>query len=350
MPNFSLRILKSTSNSPFVNLATEYFLFNQKAVMQPTLYLWRNSSCVVIGKNQNPWKECHISKMEEDNVHLVRRHSGGGAVYQDEGNSIYTFLMPKDRYNKDKNFGIIQKALQEYGIGAEVSGRNDMTVNGRKISGSAFKETRDRAIHHGTILLDLDLGALQRYLNPHKLKLQSKGVDSVVSRVQNLKELNPELEHDALCEKLIQQFIQEFGHATDESVPIESVNLQEMQENDQWRKQYNILHDWNFRFARTPQFAYNFETRFDWGMVDVHIDSVNGEVSDIKIFSDTLYPVIVDEFANALKGRQLKRESIMDAAEHVVQHVKESNDYDAGATAVIEKSCYQMADWISQQL
>lgn len=347
----SIRILKSNSSNPFVNLATEYYLFNQKSIQVPTFYLWRNQSCVVIGKNQNPWKECYISKMEEDGVDLVRRHSGGGAVYQDFGNSIFTFLMPKNKYDKIKNFSIIQNSMKKhFNIDVDVSGRNDLTVNSRKISGSAFKESKDRAIHHGTILLDLDLNALQKYLNPHKLKLQSKGVDSVVSRVQNLKEVIPDISHDKLCDSLIQEFIQTFGDSGDENIPIENVNLQDMQLNPDWRKEYDILHNWDFRFAKTPQFTYNFETRFNWGLLDVHIDSKGGLVSDIKIFTDTLYPIIVDDFSNQLKGKPLKREEILNAAEKVALQVRLSEDYDPEVKKLIESNCYEMANWISQSL
>ena len=177
------------------------------------MFLWRNQPTIIIGKHQNPWKECHVQKLEQDGVILARRKSGGGCVYQDLGNSVFSFINPISDFSKQDfktlNNEVLINSLSSFGIKAEASGRNDMVVDGKKISGSAYKlklgksngEGR-RSLHHGTMLLNLDLNALSRYLNPNKKKLESKGVSSVISRVMNLSEVAPHIDHDNFCSAL----------------------------------------------------------------------------------------------------------------------------------------------------
>ena len=173
------RVLHSETFNPWFNLATEDWIFRDMNPEGHVLYLWRNSETVVIGRYQNPWLECRLDAMKADGVRLARRQSGGGAVYHDHQNLNFTFMSGVDVYDKERNFEIIIDALSKFGIKAETSGRNDMIVGGRKISGSAFKLTKDRAFHHGTLLVDVDLGRLGNYLNPDVLKLESKGIKSV---------------------------------------------------------------------------------------------------------------------------------------------------------------------------
>lgn len=144
---------------------------------------------------------------------MARRKSGGGCVYQDLGNSVFSFINPINDFAKEDfktmNNEVLLKSIERFGIKGEASGRNDLVVDGKKISGSAYKlklgrkdGTGRRSLHHGTMLLHLELGALGKYLNPNKKKLESKGVDSVVSRVMNLTEANPKIDHAGFCEAL----------------------------------------------------------------------------------------------------------------------------------------------------
>lgn len=203
-------MLRAESNDILFNLATEEYIFEHVEIANPLLYLWRNSPTIIIGKHQNPWKECHVQKLEDDNVTLARRKSGGGCVYQDLGNSVFSFINPVKDYGKQDfktmNNEVLIESLNKFGIKAEASGRNDLIVNGRKVSGSAYKlklgrndGTGKRSLHHGTMLINLELDALGKYLNPNKKKLLSKGVDSVVSRVLNLAEVDSTINHETFC-------------------------------------------------------------------------------------------------------------------------------------------------------
>lgn len=302
-----LRVLVSNSTNPYVNLATEEWLFRDSHTALHTLYLWRNEPTVVIGRHQNPFKECNLKRMEEEGIHLVRRYSGGGAVYQDLGNSIFTFISHRPEYCKEKNTEILVEALRRFGIEAEASGRNDIAVNGRKVSGSAYKLTNDKALHHGTLLVNVDMGKLSQVLHPNKEKLRSKGVQSVQARVLNLVDAAKRpLDHTTLCEAIVQAFFSKYGS----QCKVEELDYNTTKEEPLLKKTYEDLRNWSWVYGQTPQFEYNVETRFDWGIMDVYIDSKDGIIADVEIFSDCLFPSLVEELRSALKGARYNEEGI----------------------------------------
>lgn len=221
----TLRLLVSDSYDPWFNLAVEECIFRQMPATQRVLFLWRNADTVVIGRAQNPWKECNTRRMEEDNVRLARRSSGGGAVFHDLGNTCFTFMAGKPEYDKTISTSIVLNALNSLGVTAEASGRNDLVVKtpdgDRKVSGSAYRETMDRGFHHGTLLLNADLSRLANYLNPDKKKLQAKGITSVRGRVANLVELLPGITHEQICDAIREAFFEHYG----ERVEAEAISL-----------------------------------------------------------------------------------------------------------------------------
>ncbi len=211
----TLRLLLSDSYDPWFNLAVEECIFRQMPATQRVLFLWRNADTVVIGRAQNPWKECNTRRMEEDHVRLARRSSGGGAVFHDLGNTCFTFMAGKPEYDKTVSTAIVLAALNSLGVTADASGRNDLVVKtdsgDRKVSGSAYRETMDRGFHHGTLLLNADLSRLANYLNPDQKKLQAKGITSVRGRVANLVELLPGITHQQVCEAIQEAFFSHYG-------------------------------------------------------------------------------------------------------------------------------------------
>ena len=186
-------VVISNSSNPYHNQGLEEYLLNTLKPNTCILYLWQNHNTVVIGKNQNPWQECRIKEMNAEGANLARRLSGGGAVYHDEGNLNFTFILPRQYYDEEKQTSVICQAVQNFGLYVEKTGRNDLTVNGKKFSGNAYFKRKDSAFHHGTLLINSDLTVLARYLNVSNAKLQAKGVRSVSSRVCNLQEMCPEI-------------------------------------------------------------------------------------------------------------------------------------------------------------
>ena len=303
----ALKVLVSTTTNPFFNLATEEWLFRSGDISGHTLFLWRNEPTVVIGRCQNPWKECNVQAMQDKGVHLARRSSGGGAVYQDLGNTNFTFLSSTDNFDKLRNSGLIIDALKQWGLTATTSGRNDIVVGPAdaplKISGAAYKLSPPRALHHGTLLIDVDMTALAGLLNPNKLKLQSKGVASVAARVTNLSTLDAAITHETLSAAVIDAFCRHYG-----SAPVAPTLLDQsfLQQQAALKETYEAIRDEKWRFGETPEFSHVLEGRFEspapWGTIDVHINSRKGLILEAKVFSDSLYPQLIETLAAGLSG------------------------------------------------
>ncbi|MDN3447130.1 lipoate--protein ligase [Psychrobacter sp. APC 3281] len=301
-----LRILKSAVTNPWFNLATEDWIFNTLNPDSHTLFLWRNSETVVIGRSQNPWVECKTDKMEADNVFLARRQSGGGAVFHDLGNTNFTFLSPSDAYDQEANFTVIINALKKLGIDATLSGRNDMQVGDRKISGSAFRHAADRSFHHGTLLVNANMQKLGDYLNPHPLKLKAKGIKSVRARVANLVDFNETINHETLSDAIIEAFCEYHG----ETAQVEQLDEASLVKQPTLNAYYQQMADWDWRFGKTPEFTHHIEKRFDWGMMDVHMDVKQAIITEVVIFSDALNVELIDLLKKTLTGVKYNKPEI----------------------------------------
>ncbi|XP_053993860.1 lipoate-protein ligase A-like [Hylaeus volcanicus] len=314
-PN-SIAIVSNVNEIHF-NLAVEDYLMNVLRPPCPLFFWWRNASNVVIGRHQNPWSECRWELMQQDGVDIARRFSGGGAVYQDLGNSCFTLLLPEKMYDSEKNNNIILNVLKHYfNIHGEASGRNDMVVNNKKISGSAFKQLRkvgepNLSLQHGTLLIDTDMKAVEKYLTPNSKKLQSKGVSSVSSRVMNLKELNPNISHETLQEPLIEEFCKQYS--SNEACLTFSVDKEsEITKDPNFVSTYNQLKDWNWRFGKTPEFSHTLQDRLSQATVELHLNIVNGQISNVKLYTDSLFPEVVPLVEDALKANTNVKQEIDD--------------------------------------
>ncbi|HKK49839.1 MAG TPA: lipoate--protein ligase [Alkalispirochaeta sp.] len=310
----NLRVLISDTTNPWFNLATEDWIFRELDPDTRTLFLWRNADTVVIGRHQNPWVECKVGKMEEDGIYLARRQSGGGAVFHDTGNTNFTFLSSSDAYSQEENFQIIIDALASFGISAERSGRNDILVQDRKISGSAFKHTRERSFHHGTLLINADLGRLQDYLNPSAKKLVSKGIKSVRSRVANLTEFAADLDHSTVTQAVMERFFEHYGSRCEPEL-LDAASLREIPSLQAY---YDQMADWEWRFGKTPEFSHHLEEQFSWGGIDLHINVEHGVIRACTIFSDALDPEMIDSLQRVLPDVRYRREDVAAAIDGVV--------------------------------
>lgn len=306
----TLRLLISESFDPWFNLAVEETIFRQMSADQRVMFLWRNADTVVIGRAQNPWKECNTRRMEEDNVRLARRSSGGGAVFQDLGNTCFTFMAGKPEYDKTISTQIIVNGLAQVGINAQVSGRNDLVLNTengpRKISGSAYRETRDRGFHHGTLLINTDLNRLANYLNPDPKKLQAKGITSVRSRVANLCELVSDISHEKVCEGIINSFFSYY----DETVVAEYISPDKLPDLPNFEETFAKQSSWEWNFGQAPAFSHYSDTRFPWGGIEFHFDIEKGAITRCQFYTDSLDPSPLEWMSNQLIGQVYQANTI----------------------------------------
>jgi lipoate-protein ligase A len=202
----SVLIVQSSSLDVFFNLALEEHLLDHIATFGRVLLLYRNRDAVVMGKNQNPWRECDVPSIVRDGVALARRSSGGGTVYHDEGNLNFSLIMPRTAYDLCAQFDWVAGALKPLGIDIERSGNNGLSCKGLKVSGNAFCLRRDGALHHGTLLVKSDLARLQRYLVPALASVKTHAIASVPAKVGNLAELVPGVTMEAVERALAAAF------------------------------------------------------------------------------------------------------------------------------------------------
>ncbi len=277
-----LQFIVSNQTEPYWNISVENYLVEHADCV--TLYLWRNRRTVVIGQNQNPFSECNVEALEADGGYLMRRKTGGGAVYHDDGNINFSFVVPKALYDQTRQFGVIQRAVESFGLHTELSGRNDILAEGRKFSGNAFSKGRVNDLHHGTILIKGNMDDLARYLKPKPAKLQKHGVASVRSRVVNLAELNPAINAESLVPRLKEAFEAEYSEYSEYSDYSEIIK----------RPEVRALHDHfaspEWKYGRWRTFTAQRSAQFDWGGVELAltVDEARGVITDVQIASDAL--------------------------------------------------------------
>lgn len=284
-------IMLTGETDPHKNLAVETALMEAIRPGDFCMYLWQNKHTVVIGRNQNAWKECRCELLREENGTLARRSSGGGAVYHDLGNLNFTFAASPERYDLHAQLALILSALETVGVKAEFTGRNDITVDGKKFSGNAFKHTQTCSMQHGTLLVHVDMELLSRYLRPPESKLRAKGIESVRARVVNLSEINPSLTIDAMRDLLIGAFRRKFGGA-DELDPA-SLDVSRI---------YPVYSSWAWNYGETPRFDVALENRFSWGGVEILLSLAGGKVAVAEVYTDAMDETLADQIKAALSG------------------------------------------------
>lgn len=291
----------SPSLDGWENLALDEWFLDHLQPEDLLLYFYINKNAVIIGKNQNPWKECDLAVMDRDGVQLVRRVTGGGAVYHDQGNLNFSFIAGEGRYDLEKQLNVILQAVRSFGIPCDFSGRNDLLADGRKFSGNAFCSRGGIRQHHGTLLLSSDLGRLQNYLHPDPRKLQAKGVASVRSRVCNLTEFAPNVTAPAMIEAIRRAYADSYGHVTD-FVPADDISAYvEKQQSWQWR------------LGKTPAFDLELDTRFPWGGVQLLLTLKNSTVARAEVFSDAMDPDLSSDVQKRLEGCRFSSKDMADA-------------------------------------
>ncbi len=291
----SMKFYVLKTHDPYYNLAVEEYLFSQTD--DDVFMLWQNEPCVVIGKNQNAYAEINIEKTKENGIHIVRRITGGGAVYHDLGNVNYTFISSKNE-EKGIDFAYFTKpiieALATFGISAELSGRNDLLADGRKFSGNAQHSVNGRTLHHGTLLFDSDLSVLSSVLNVDKEKIQSKGIKSTRSRVINLSEM--------IGERSVNEFIELIAGFVEKKY---GVCRSEAPRNDiiDGLRTRNASKRWIFPERElVSRYSVRKKTRHDFGIVDIYLDMSNERINDVKISGDFFGNAPISELEGVIVG------------------------------------------------
>ncbi|MBR5486145.1 MAG: lipoate--protein ligase [Oscillospiraceae bacterium] len=306
------------SVNPYENLALEAFFTSNVQPNEVILYLWQNKNTVVIGKNQNPWKECRLRELEQNSGVLSRRLSGGGAVFHDMGNLNFTFIAANENYSIPKQMQVVLKAVQSFGVNAELSGRNDITADGKKFSGNAFYNNGTNSYHHGTLLVNADMEKLSAYLNVSASKLSGKGVDSVKSRVTNLNALCGDITIETIKSALKKAFGEEYGFSV-EAFPSERLD----------EKEIAVLKEkfssWDWCFGRKIPFDYRIEHRFSWGEAELQLAVDGGKIKNAALYSDAMEWRGFSEIAEKLKGCEFSAKAVAECLQSIANGIDDKH-------------------------
>ncbi|EOT41847.1 lipoate--protein ligase [Enterococcus columbae] len=298
---------------PRINLAIETFLLQEMQVDEPILLFYINEPSIIIGRNQNTIEEINKEYVDAHGIHVVRRFSGGGAVYHDLGNLNFSFIM-KDDGQSFRDFEKLTKpiieALHELGVsGAQLKGRNDLVINDQKFSGNAMYATNGRMFAHGTIMFDSDINEVVNALKVKKEKIESKGIKSIRSRVTNIKPFLPASEQNMTTKDFRQAILLKiFG--VDSEAEIKTYTLTD----EDWQKVYAIsdqyYRNWDWNYGQSPAFDLQRSQRFAIGSIEVRLNVAEGKISDLKIYGDFFGLGEIKDVEEKLIGTRYAKEDL----------------------------------------
>ena len=304
-----MKYIENYSNDPRYNLAFEEYCFKNLPTDDDYVILWINGPAIIVGKNQNTLEEINLDFVRTNGISVVRRITGGGAVYHDLGNLNFSFIVNSDKAKvidfKKYNIPILN-ALQKLGIPAELKGRNDIVIEDMKFSGIAQSIWRERVLNHGTLLFDTQLDVLGQALNVKQDKIESKGIKSVRSRVTNIK---PYLEEEITVEEfrdIILKHIFQMEGKEPEKYELSKEDLDAI--NKSFEEKYST---WDWNYGSSPAFNYHNYKRFPFGSVDVRLHIEDGIIKESRIYGDFFGSENVEKLEETLKGLKYEEDQVL---------------------------------------
>lgn len=295
--------LETGSTDPAYNLAFEEFVL-KNATKGNWLILWQNRNAIIVGRNQNALEEINREFVDAHGIKVIRRNTGGGAVYHDMGNLNYSFITDDDASSSSRFTQPVVRALRDLGLDAESSGRNDILVSGKKVSGTAQHRIGGRILHHGTLLFDSDPEMIAGSLNPDPTKFSSKSVKSVRSRVGNIRSfLGEDMDLPSFWQYLKTALAQNITPVSLNDDEISQVQTLKEEKYDTWQ--------WNF--GSSPKFDTSIRRRFNGGALQIHLTIRHGCIQALQINGDFLSLTTLDPLVRALTGCPYQEDAIQDA-------------------------------------
>ncbi|MFL0266627.1 lipoate--protein ligase [Candidatus Clostridium radicumherbarum] len=300
--------IRNNSKDPHFNLALEEYVTKYLNPAEDYIILWQNEPSVIIGRNQNTIEEINSKFISDNNINVVRRLSGGGAVYHDLGNLNFTFIV-KNENDVASNFRIFTEpvinALSKLDIEAEFSGRNDITIDGKKFSGNAQYYYGDRLLHHGTILFNSNLSVVQDALNVKQEKIESKGIKSVKSRVTNVYPyLKKDISIDEFKDTLLRFFMEDENYKDKEYILTE----------DDIKKIHDLMKSrfstWEWNYGESPAFDLEKGKRYAGGKLELKFNVNDGLIKELKINGDFFGRKEVNELETTLLGKKYRESDV----------------------------------------
>ena len=292
-----MRYLKNPSTNPYYNMAFDEYCLESLPIDEPVFFLWQNKPAVIVGYNQEVNTEVNLDYLKEKGIDLVRRVTGGGAVYHDLENLNYTIVGRSEDLERDypEYAALMMKALQALGVPATLSGRNDILVEGKKVSGFAKRVCKNRLMVHGTLMYNVDVDVLTHVLNPSTTKLQSKGIASVRSRVTNLCNYLPELSDiQAFKNRLEEILSNNYSDAEYKLSEADLVNIQQLTDEK--------FATWEWNYGRSPKATLVHSARLACGTVEIHLTLAENRIASCRFGGDFLGNLPASDVEKALTG------------------------------------------------
>ena len=313
-------IIYNDNTNPYFNLAMEEYLLKNNT--EDLFILWRNKPSVIVGKNQNTLSEINLEYVKENSIPVVRRQSGGGAVFHDLGNINFTFIT-----NNNNSFSDFKKftqpiidLLKTMGLDATFSGRNDLLIDGKKFSGNAQYNYRNKVMHHGTLLFSSQITDLSNALKVKSIKFEGKGIKSVKSRVTNISEhLDTKM---SVLE--FKDLIMNYMASIDSDNKLYTLSKEDIDGIEKLvEKKYNT---WEWNFGNSPKYSFSNELKYPGGNVEFNLEINKGVISKIKFFGDFFGKEDIENLEILLSGVKHKEESLREILSNI-----DINNYLLGA-------------------
>ena len=292
-----MRYLKNPSTNPYYNMAFDEYCLESLPIDEPVFFLWQNRPAVIVGYNQEVNTEVNLDYLKEKGIDLVRRVTGGGAVYHDLENLNYTIVGRSEDLERDypEYAALMMKALQALGIPATLSGRNDILVDGKKVSGFAKRVCKNRLMVHGTLMYNVDVDVLTHVLNPSTTKLQSKGIASVRSRVTNLCNYLPELSDIQAFKNRLEEILS--NNYSDAEYKLSEADLAHIQQLTDEK-----FATWEWNYGRSPKATLVHSARLACGTVEIHLTLAENRIASCRFGGDFLGNLPASDVEKALTG------------------------------------------------
>ena len=309
-----IRVINNSLN-PYFNLALEEYLLKEIDLRDDIFMLWQNRPAIIVGRYQNTWDEVNHTFVKENEIAVVRRLTGGGAVYHDLGNLNFTFITRGQKtghYDFASFARPVVSALQTLGVAAEFAGRNDILVDGKKVSGNAQYRSGDSVLHHGTLLFNSEIDNLMRALQVSSEKFASKGVASVRSRVANIKDYLPEpLDIEDFKAALVQAIFQA-EDGPNREYNLSAADLARVEELV--KTKYGT---WEWNYGASPGYELRKWGRFAWGKVELLLDLKDGLINSCRIYGDFFGEKDISQLERYLVNLPLEEEALRQAFDKI---------------------------------